>query len=188
MILRRIIIAGAAVMTLAAGLEAQTTTTKATEPGGASTSTTTSITGEVVLVERNWLLTKILPNGGYRWFNVQPGRQFTIDGQTRLIADLKPGTVLTAVVITKAQPVTVRTTSVLNGTVWYVSGNYVILTLENGENREFNVPESYRFTVSDKPASVNELRKGMKVSATKIVAEPLTEISESVMVTGSAPK
>ena len=135
MILGRIIITGAAVMTLAAGLEAQTTTTKATEPG-ASTSTTTSITGEVVLVERNWLLTKILPNGGYRWFNVQPGRQFTIDGQTRLIADLKPGTVLTAVVITKTQPVTVRTTSVLNGTVWYVSGNYVVLTLENGENRE----------------------------------------------------
>ena len=64
----------------------------------------------------------------------------------------------------------------------------MVLTLANGENREFNVPESFQFTVSGKPATVNELRKGMKVSATKIVAEPQTEISEKVMVTGSAPK
>jgi len=184
MILGRTIITAAAVMALAAGLQAQTTTTK---EAGASTSTT-SITGEVVLVDHNWLLTKMLPNGGYRWFNVQPGRQFNIDGQTKHIADLKPGTVLTAVIITKTQPVTVRTTSVLNGTVWHVSGNYVVLTVENGENREFNVPESFRFTVEGKPASVKELKKGMKVSATKIVAEPQTEISEKVMVTGSAPK
>jgi hypothetical protein len=186
MIFGRTIITGLAAMALAAGLQAQTTTSKTTEPG--ATSTTSSITGEVVFVEGNWLLTRMLPGGQYRWFNVQPGRQFNIDGKLMLIADLKPGTVLTAVIITKTQPVTVRTTSVLNGTVWYVSGNYVVLTLENGENREFNVPESYRFTVEGKPASVHELKKGMKISATKIVAEPQTEISEKIMVTGNAPK
>jgi hypothetical protein len=187
MTLERTIVTVAAVVALAAGLQAQATTTKTREPG-VGTSATTSITGEVVFVERNWLLTKLLPNGGYRWFNVQPGRQFNIDGQTKLLADLKPGTVLTAVIVTTTQPVTVRTTSVLNGTVWHVSGNYVVLTQENGENREFNVPEPYRFMVEGKPASVHELRKGMKVSATKIVAEPQTEISEKVMVTGTAPK
>src|SRR5580765_4450179 len=185
MTLGRTIIAGATVMALAGGLQAQTTTTK---EAGASTSTTSSITGEVVLVDHNWLLTKMLPNGGYRWFNVQPGREFNIDGKTQHIGDLKPGTVLTAVIITKTQPVTVRTTSVLNGTVWHVSGNYVVLTVENGENREFNVPDSFRFTVEGKEASVKDLKKGMKVSATKIVAEPQTEISEKVMVTGTAPK
>jgi len=187
MIFRHTVITGVAVLVMAAGLQAQTATTKAREPGTA-TETTSSITGEVVFVDKNWLLTKILPNGGYRWFDVQPGRQFNIDGQTKSIADLKVGTVLTAVIITKTQPVTIRTTSVLDGTVWYVAGNYVVLTLENGENREFNVPESFKFTVSGKPATVQDLRKGMKVSATKIVAEPQTEISEKVMVTGSAPK
>ena len=40
-------------------------------------------------------------------------------------------------------PVTVRTTSTLNGTVWWAQGNYVVLTLENGENKEYQVPESF---------------------------------------------
>ncbi len=48
-------------------------------------------------------------------FLVQSGREFVIDGQTKHIADLKPGTVLTATVTTTTRPVTVRTTSVLNG-------------------------------------------------------------------------
>ena len=75
-----------------------------------------------------------------------------------------------------------------NGTVWYVSGNYVVVTLENGENREYTVPASYKFVVNGKPASVSELRKGMKVSGTKIVAEPRTEIATQTVITGKAPK
>lgn len=67
-------------------------------------------------------------------------------------------------------------------------GNYVILTNEKGENHEYNVPESYQFTVSGKPASVRDLKKGMKVQAVKIVEEPVTEISTKVAVTGKAPK
>ena len=121
-------------------------------------------------------------------FNVQPGREFVIDGQTQHIGDLKPGTMLTATVTTKNQSVTVRTTSALNGTVWWVQGNYVILTLENGENKEYTVPESFKFMVEGKPASVSELKTGMKVSATKIVEEPQTEISSKTVITGKAPK
>ena len=74
-----------------------------------------------------------------------------------------------------------------NGTVWYVQGNFVILTLENGTNREYEVPDSFSFVVEGKPASVKELRKGMKVSATRIVEEPTTEMSEDTTVTGKAP-
>ena len=76
----------------------------------------------------------------------------------------------------------------LNGTVWWVQGNYVVLTLENGENHEYNVPPSFKFVVEGKPASVSELRKGMKVSATKIVEQPHTEISTQGFITGKAPK
>jgi len=38
--------------------------------------------------------------------------------------------------------------------------------------------------VDGKPASVKVLRKGMKVSATRIVEEPTTEMSEETTVTG----
>jgi hypothetical protein len=50
------------------------------------------------------------------------------------------------------------------------------------------VPPSYKFMVQGKPASVSELRKGMKVSATRIVEEPKTEIETTTVVTGKAPK
>jgi hypothetical protein len=183
MTLRLVFVIGVAITAMAAGLQAQTTT-----PSGAAQVTTEQMTGEVMLVEGNLLLAKMQPSGTYRVFNVQPRRQFIIDGRAKLIGDLKPGTVLNATVTTTTQPVTVRTTTVTNGTVWYVSGNYVILTLANGENRDYKVPESFRFTVEGKPASVSDLRKGMKVSATRIVEEPRTEMSTQAAVTGKAPK
>jgi len=92
--------------------------------------------------------------------------------------------VLTATVTTTTQPVTVRTTAVVNGTVWYASGNTVILTLENGENRSYNVPDSYRFVVEGKPASVRDLRQGMKVTGEKVTAQPTTEVSSTTVVKG----
>ena len=52
----------------------------------------------------------------------------------------------------------------------------MILELPNGENRDNNVPPSFQFNVEGRPASVTDLRKGMKVSAEKIVEEPRTEI------------
>ena len=186
----RVIITGMALLALAAiptALWAQTkTTTKSTK--GAAHVTSTRMTGTVDWVQGNTLVARMQPNGLYHVFTVQPGREFVIDGQTRHIGDLKPGTVLTATVTTTTRPVTVRTTSVLNGTVWWVQGNYVVLTHENGENHEYNVPASFKFVVEGKPASVSELKQGMKVSATKIVEEPYTELATNTVVTGKAPK
>ena len=173
---------------MAAGLQAQTSTTKTKEPAGPAKVVTSTLTGEVALTEGNQLLVRMKQSGRYRYFSLKPGQQFIIDGQPKLIGDLKPGTTLTATIYTTTQSVTVRTTSMLSGTVWYVSGNYVILTLANGENHEYNVPPSFKFVVEGKPASVDELRKGMKVSATKIVEEPHTEISTQGYITGKAPK
>jgi hypothetical protein len=185
---RQTIATGLAVMTLAAVVHGQVTTKKENVPGAASTDVTAKLTGEVVWIQGDWLAAKMQPNGRISIFNVQPGREFMIDGQPKRIGDLKVGTVLSATVVTTTQPVTVRTTSSLNGTVWYVSGNYVILTLANGENKAYNVPESVRFMVEGKPASVGELRQGMKVSVTKIVEEPHTEMSTTTTITGKAPK
>ena len=186
---RQCIITGVAVLLVsAAGLRAQTTTGNVTQAAGEAKVTTEQLTGEVALVDGNRIVVKLAPTGVFRYFDIPPGRQFIIDGQTKMISDLRPGTVLTATATTTTQPVLVRTTSVINGTVWYASGNYVILTLPSGENREYNVPPSFRFSVEGKPASVTDLRKGMKVSAEKIVEEPRTEISTKIAITGKAPK
>jgi hypothetical protein len=187
MTIRPAVLGFVAVISLGAALQAQTTTTSKEAVGTAGYSTS-KMTGDVVTVDGTNLLVKMQPGGELRFFNVPPGRQFMIDGQNKLVGDLKPGTHLTAMVITKTQPLTVRTMSTISGTVWYVQGNYVILTLSNGQSREFNVPESYRFTVDGKPASVADLRKGMKVTGTKIVAESETDISTETVVTGTAPK
>jgi len=149
---------------------------------------TVSMTGEVVRVQGDTLLAKMEPLGNYSVFNVQPGREFIIDGQTKHIMDLQPGTVLTATITTTTTPVTMRTTETLNGTVWWAQGNYVVLTLPNGQNHEYKVPDTFQFMVEGKPATVKDLRQGMKVTATKIVEEPFTEISTQASVTGRAPK
>jgi hypothetical protein len=175
-----------AVFSITAGVDAQTATTQQST-GDKQMSNVSTITGAVDWVVGNRLLIK-LTNGDYQFFDVPADRQFFIDGKPRLVGDLQLGTVLTATVITHSRPVTERTTTVTNGTIWYVSGNYVVVTLENGENRDYVVPPEYRFTVEGKPASVNELKKGMKVSATKIVEQPKTELSTTVVVSGTSPK
>ena len=128
MISRFAVSACLSVLVMAAGLHAQTTTTKTKEPAGPAKVVTSTLSGEVALTEGNQLLVRMKQSGRYRYFSLKPGQQFIIDGQPKLIGDLKPGTALTATIFTTTQSVTVRTTSVLNGTVWYVSGNYVILT------------------------------------------------------------
>jgi len=175
-----------AVFAMTAGLWAQTTTT--TKEAGKTEVTTEQITGEVVLVDQNILLARMQPSGQYRMFNIQPTQQFMIDGKSKRLVDLTPGTFLTATAITTTQPVTIRTTTVTNGTVWHVQGNYVIITLENGQQREYTVPDGFTFTAEGKSATVKELRKGMKISATKIVAEPTHEISKEIVITGQGPR
>jgi len=188
MTLRRVLITAVGVMVLTAAPLAQTT--KTTEPSGTAKATTSTMTGEVVLVDGNNVLVRMQPNSQYRIFNVQPDRQFIIDGQPKTVKELTPGTVLTATVTTRAQPVTDRTTTVTNGTVWFVdkARNHLIVTMNNGENRSYDVPQGFKFTVEGKPTTIDDLRQGMKLSATKIVSEPRTEISKETVVTGKSPK
>ncbi len=183
----RVLMTGLALLVTAGVLQAQVTKETETVKGAAQV-TSQQMTGEVTWVQGNTLVAKMTPGGYYSVFNVKPGREFVIDGQTKHIGDLRPGTVLTATVSTTTRPVTVRTTSNLKGRVWWVQGNYVILTLANGENKEYKVPDSFKFIVEGKPASVSELRQGMEVSATKIVEEPYTEMAENMVITGKSPK
>jgi LPXTG-motif cell wall-anchored protein len=161
-------------------------TTKEALKGTPSTATE-HLQGTVEYVEGSTLVVR-MANGGIREFNVPDSRRFIIDGKEMTVQELKPGTKLRATTITTKTPVTERTTTVGTGKVWWVSGKTVILTLPNGENRQYTVKDDYKFTVNGvKNASVFDLRKGMTISAEKIVEEPKTEIVSNTVVTGQAP-
>jgi hypothetical protein len=186
LIIRGVLI-GCCVTLTVAGLMAQSMpkTTKETITGTA-TQTTQEVHGTVLDVEGNTLVVK-LANGQVKTFTPPASRRFNIDGKDVGLQDLRPGTKLTATVTTTTTPVTERTTTIGTGKVFFVAGNNVILTLPNNENRQYKVKDDYRFIVDGKKASVYELRKGMVISAEKIVEEPSTEIATNTVVTGSAP-
>ena len=150
--------------------------------------TTEQLHGTVEYVEGNDLVVR-MTDGSIREFNVPESRKFTIDGRDLTVHDLKRGTKLSATVTTTMTPVTDRTTTVGMGTVWWVAGKTVIITLPNGENRTYTVKDDYRFNVEgNKNATVSDLKKGMKISAERIVEEPRTEIVSNTVVTGQAPR
>jgi hypothetical protein len=151
---------------------------------GASSSTTEQLHGTVEYVEGKTLVVK-MASGDVRTFTPPESRRFIIDGQQLTVRDLKPGTKLTATVTTTSTPVTERTTTIGEGTVWFVSGQNVILTLPNGENRQYEVKSDYKFIVNGMPATVSDLKKGMVVKAEKIVETPHVEIATDTRVTGT---
>ena len=65
--------------------------------------------------------------------------------------------------------------------------NSVILTLEDGKNQQFKIPAGQRFNVNGQDLDAWHLRKGMTVSATRVVEEPATSVAEKRVLTGSMP-
>jgi hypothetical protein len=170
-----------------AGAAAQATQTAQTVPVGAKV-TTTQLKGEVAYIQGNYLIAKMIPSGDYRLFILRPGKTGTIDGVVMPLNKARTGTVLTADVTVTERSLVDRTITTLKGTVWHASPTTVILTLENGENRQYDVPPGLKFDVDGQMKEAMELRPGMKISATKIVESPRTEITESNVVTGVTPK
>lgn len=182
-------IAAGSTMALVTGVAQQKMpeTTKESIKSKASV-TTEQLHGTVEYVEGNHLIVR-MTNGGIREFSVPESRKFTIDGRDLTVHDLKPGTKLSATVTTTTTPITDRTTTVGMGTVWWVAGKTVVITLPNGENRTFTVKDDYKFNIEgNKSATVSDLKKGMRISAQKIVEEPRTEIASDTVVTGQAPR
>ncbi|MGH9631219.1 MAG: hypothetical protein ACRD7E_23185 [Bryobacteraceae bacterium] len=173
------------ILTLAVTAAAQTSTTQRIK--GAATTTTKQETGTVTYVEGNTLVVK-MSTGEIRTLTVPDSRTAMVDGREVTVHDLKVGTQLTATITTTTTPVTERTVSNLTGTVWHVSGVNVILTLPDGTNKMYKARPDMKFDVGGKKATVFDLRKGMRISAEKIVEEPRTDVAANTVVTGTAPK
>jgi hypothetical protein len=165
-----------------AGAAGQQTTTEKMK--GTPKVTTAQQHGTVEYVEGNTLVVRT-STGQIEEFQVPESRKFMIDGKEVSVGELTPGTKLTATVTTTTTPGTTRTTTIGGGKVFYVSGNNVIITMPNNENKQFTVKDSYQFMVNGKPATIRDLRKGMDVSAEKIVESPHEEIAANTVVTGT---
>jgi RNase P/RNase MRP subunit p29 len=150
---------------------------------------TQTLTGTVVQVDGKTLVVK-MSSGDIRMFTPPADRRFLVDGKELRLSELQPGTKLTATVKETATTVIDRTVDTLEGTVWYVAAPTVILTLPTGENRMYTVKADAPVTFRDgsgNEITVFDLRKNMKITATKITEAPRTEFVTTAKVTGSAP-
>ena len=184
----RMFLLGVAALSLAASAAAQPTGTTETVPGGAPRITKKQLTGEVVAVGSNWLVAKMTATGDYRVFSVPPNKTATIDGVAKTVSELQKGTILTADVTVTEYPLIKRTTTINSGRVFWASPKSVIITQENGENKQYAVPDGFKFDVEGRQVDAMELRPGMLLKGTKIVEEPIISISTDSVVTGTAPK
>jgi len=150
--------------------------------------TTTVERGEVVYVAGNDVVVR-MSTGEIRHVTVKPGATAVVDGKTITIADLKPGMVLQKTVTTTSTPRTVRQTARIEGKVWMINPpTTIILTLPDGKNKQYRIPEGTKFNVEGREATAFDLKKGMNVSATVVRDMPEVVVSSSSAVTGSAPK
>ena len=172
-------------LALATSISAQVQTQTTTTTGRARHEVAVE-NGEVVAVEGSDLFVK-MADGSLRHFpNVLESAKAIVDGQQLGIHELKPGMKLQHTTVTSTTPQVVTTVETVTGKVWHVTPPLsVILTLENGENQAFKIPDGQKFMIEGKETDVWGLKKGMNVSATRITETPLTSVSQHTQVTGT---
>ncbi len=174
-------------LALAATGHAQVQTQTSTTSGSASHQVSVE-QGTVVSVNGNDLFVK-MADGTLRNFpNVPESTRVTVDGQQLGIHDLKPGMKLQRTITTTTRQQMVTTVQTVTGKVWHVTPPLrVILTLEDGTNQSFDIPKNQKFNIDGQMVDAWGLKKGMTVSATKIVETPVTSVSHAHNLTGEMP-
>jgi len=170
---------------LSVSAQVQTQTTTTTHPAAVQTSVER---GEVVHVEGNDLIIK-MEDGTLRHIaNVPESARVTVDGKEIGIHDVKVGMKLERTITTTSTPKTITTVQTVTGKVFHITPPLsVILTLEDGTNQQFNIPKGQKFNVDGQMVDAWGLKKGMRISATKVVEEPITEIEHQKQLTGTMP-
>ncbi len=178
---------GTLCLVLTPGMSAQVQTETATTHGAATHEVQVE-RGEVVMVSGNDLFVK-RENGQIEHIpNVPESSRVTVDGKQLGIHELQPGMKLQRTITTTTTPKTVTTTQNVTGTVWHVTPpTSVILTLEDGTNQQFTIPRGQKFMINGRETDARDLRRGMKVTATRIVEEPMTVVTHQREVTGTMP-
>jgi hypothetical protein len=179
--------AGALALVFATGAIAQVQT-ETTTTSGQATHETTVTSATVAYVMGNELVVK-LADGSLKHFpNVPESARVTINGQQLGIHELKPGMVITRTTVKSTTPEVITTVKSVKGKVWHVNPPLaVILTLEDGTNQEFKIPNGQKFIVNGQSVDAWGLKKGMIVNATKVVEVPQTTVAHSTTYTATAP-
>lgn len=146
---------------------------------------TVEFKAEVLDVDGNTVIAKMLPSGTVRTFDVNPTREFIVDGKTITVADLKVGTKLETEVTFVPSEEMVES---LSGTVLRVVAMTAVVRLETGEVKSYTVDSDYEFMVDGNPKTIRELQEGTKLTAYKLMADPATVITPDTPITGKAPK
>lgn len=180
-------IAGAIFLALTIAVTAQVKTTTNTSEG-TPTKEVKVDRGTVEYVTGNDLWVK-MEDGSVRHIpHVSESARINVDGKEVGVHDLKPGMKLERTITTTTTPRTVTTVQTVTGKVWHVSPpKSVILTLENGENQSFTVPDGQTFKINGEEKDVWHLKKGMLVSATKVVEAPETVVEHERQISGTTP-
>ena len=169
---------------LSLSAQVDTTTTTAT---GKPTVVTKVDRGEVVTVSGNDLVVKMADGAIRNFENVPENARVTVGGKQLGIHDLKPGMKLQRTITTTATPMTITTVQTVKGKVWSITPPLsIILTLEDGKNQQFKIPENQKFNVDGQMVDAWGVRKGMVLTATKIVEIPAVEVTQEKTVTGQA--
>ncbi len=155
---------------------------------GVGSQTTTVESAQVVSVNGNDLVVK-MSDGSLRHFSsVSESAKVDVDGRELGIHELKPGMTLHRTITTTTTPKVITTTQSVTGKVWHVQPpSSVILTLEDGTQQQFKIPKGQKFNVNGQMTDAWGLKKGMMVSATKVVEEPITVVEHERKLTGSMP-
>jgi hypothetical protein len=144
--------------------------------------------GEIVYINGNNVIVK-MEDGSYRHFdNVPDSVTFMVDGQPVNIRNAKVGMKLEKQTVTSTTPKVITKVETVTGKVFHVTPPLsVILTLENGENQQFKIPQGQKFMVDGRETDAWGLKKGMTVSAQRVTEVPETEMAQEIKRTGSAP-
>ena len=172
---------------LTMSMSGQVKTTTSTTADKASVTTEVN-RGEIVFVSGNSVIVK-MEDGTLRHFdNVPESARVTVDGQELGVHDLKVGMKVQKTITTTTTPETVTTVKSVTGKVWYVNPpSTVILTMEDGKNQQFKIPNGQKFNVDGQMVDAWGLKKGMKVVGTKVVETPQIVTSQSSKNTGELP-
>ena len=183
----RPLVAAGACLVFAVGLNAQVQTTT-TETSGQATHQVQVERGTVIHVDGNHLFVR-MEDGSLRDIpNVPESARATVDGKEVGIHDLKPGMKLEHTITTTSTPKTVTTVQTVTGKVFHVTPpSRVILRLEDGTNQSFDIPKGQKFNINGQMVDAWGLKKGMNVSATKVVESPVNVVAQERKLTGSMP-
>ncbi|HKF47148.1 MAG TPA: LPXTG cell wall anchor domain-containing protein [Terracidiphilus sp.] len=183
----RVFAVGAIGLAVTIAVNAQVQTAQQ-EQKGQATKTVKVENAQVLSVDGNDLILK-MDDGTIRHLaNLPESSRVTVDGKELGIHDLKPGMHLQKTVTTTTTPKVIVTTQSVTGKVFHVNAPLtVILTMDNGENQSFKVPNGQKFVVNGQETDVFGLKKGMIVTATKVVEEPVTQVEHEAKLTGKMP-